>query len=218
MERLVERTVEVSMINFVLNDYTTFALLQNAQFYKERQVKYGRVYKTHVLGRPTIRVSGAENLRTILMGENSLVSPQWPPSVRQILGKESLSMMTGVEHSIRRRIVVKAFDQTALTAYIPYVQEIIRRGLRRWCEKGQILGYSESKTVAFSIAARVFAGLNLSDERSDHLSTVFLQMIAGMFSLPFKFKGSGLYKVSHMREKIYFLTSKKGAILLFHTF
>ena len=32
------------------------------------------MFKTHLLGRPLIRVTGAENVRKILMGEHHLVS------------------------------------------------------------------------------------------------------------------------------------------------
>lgn len=43
--------------------------LQGSGFQSSRREKYGNVFKTHLLGRPLIRVT-MENVRKILMGEH----------------------------------------------------------------------------------------------------------------------------------------------------
>lgn len=54
-------------------------------------MSYGRIYKTHILGQRTIRVTGAHNVATILKGEGTLVETQWPPSTKLILGSGALA-------------------------------------------------------------------------------------------------------------------------------
>ena len=67
--------------------------------------KYGFIYKTHLFGRPTVRVMGADNVRRILLGEHRLVSVHWPASVRTILGSGCLSNLHDSSHKQRKKVV-----------------------------------------------------------------------------------------------------------------
>lgn len=69
---------------------------------KRRQ--YGHVYKTHLFGRPTVRVMGVENVRHILLGEHRLVAVHWPASVRIILGSGCLSNLHDGQHKHRKKV------------------------------------------------------------------------------------------------------------------
>ncbi|KAH3706575.1 hypothetical protein DPMN_065963 [Dreissena polymorpha] len=62
-------------------------LKHGADFYNEKLRRYGNVYKSHLLLSPCIRVVGADNVKKILMGENTLVTATWPLSTRLLLGK-----------------------------------------------------------------------------------------------------------------------------------
>lgn len=66
--------------------------------------KYGFIYKTHLFGRPTVRVMGADNVRRILLGEHRLVSVHWPASVRTILGSGCLSNLHDSSHKQRKKV------------------------------------------------------------------------------------------------------------------
>ncbi|KAF4094506.1 hypothetical protein G5714_024601 [Onychostoma macrolepis] len=68
-----------------------------------RREKHGNVFKTHLLGKPLIRVTGAENIRKILLGEHSLVCTQWPQSTRIILGPNTLVNSVGDLHKRKRK-------------------------------------------------------------------------------------------------------------------
>ncbi|XP_064518998.1 cytochrome P450 26C1 isoform X2 [Pseudopipra pipra] len=84
-------------------------LLQGSRFHSSRRERYGNVFKTHLLGRPVVRVTGAENIRKILLGEHTLVSTQWPQSTHIILGSHTLLSSTGDLHRQRRK-GIKARD------------------------------------------------------------------------------------------------------------
>lgn len=51
-----------------------------------------------------VRVTGAENIRKILLGEHTLVSTQWPQSTHIILGSHTLLSSTGDLHRQRRKV------------------------------------------------------------------------------------------------------------------
>lgn len=69
-----------------------------------KRQKYGYIYRTHLFGNPTVRVTGADNVRQILLGEHRLVSVQWPASVRTILGSDTLSNVHGAQHKIKKKV------------------------------------------------------------------------------------------------------------------
>lgn len=69
-----------------------------------KRQKYGYIYRTHLFGNPTVRVTGADNVRHVLMGENKLVSVQWPASVRTILGSDTLSNVHGSMHKSKKKV------------------------------------------------------------------------------------------------------------------
>lgn len=78
-------------------------LSQRRKFLQLKRRKYGPIYKTHLFGRPTVRVMGVENVRHILLGEHRLVAVQWPASVRTILGSACLSNLHGGQHKRRKK-------------------------------------------------------------------------------------------------------------------
>lgn len=82
-----------------------FIFLQGSNFHISRRKRHGNVFKTHLLGKPLIRVTGAENIRKILMGEHTLVCTQWPLSTRIILGPNTLVNSTGELHKRRRKVM-----------------------------------------------------------------------------------------------------------------
>lgn len=69
-----------------------------------KRQKYGYIYRTHLFGNPTVRVTGANNVRHILLGEHRLVAVQWPASVRTILGSDTLSNVHGAQHKTKKKV------------------------------------------------------------------------------------------------------------------
>ncbi|KAL4640982.1 cytochrome P450 26B1-like [Arapaima gigas] len=176
-------------------------LVQGSNFHISRREKYGNVFKTHLLGKPVIRVTGAENIRKILLGEHSLVCTQWPQSTRIILGPNTLVNSTGDLHRQKRKVLAKVFSRRALETYVPRLQDVVRCEVAKWCsEPGSVDVYSASKALTFRIAIRVLLGLRVEESRVDYLSRIFEQLMNNLFSLPFDVPLSGLRKGIKARE------------------
>lgn len=100
--------------------YIIVFVFQGFDFYRQRREMYGHVYKTHVLGKPTIRIWGTENIRKVLKNEETLVTMSWPSSVTQLMGKGGLITSTRKLHSNRRSAVMKAFTSSAINGRYLY--------------------------------------------------------------------------------------------------
>ncbi|KAM6203885.1 cytochrome P450 26C1 [Sarcoramphus papa] len=179
-------------------------LLQGSRFHSSRRERYGNVFKTHLLGRPVVRVTGAENIRKILLGEHTLVSTQWPQSTQIILGSHTLLGSVGDLHRQRRKILARVFSRAALESYLPRIQKVVSWELRGWCmEPGSIAVYSSAKTLTFRIAARILLGLRLEEKQFKDLAKTFEQLVENLFSLPLNIPFSGLRKGIKARDMIH---------------
>ncbi|XP_029953430.1 cytochrome P450 26A1 [Salarias fasciatus] len=181
-------------------------ILQRRKFLRMKRQKYGLIYRTHLFGRPTVRVSGAENVRQILLGEHRLVSVQWPASVRTILGSDTLSNVHGLQHKNKKKAILRAFSREALELYVPVIQEEVRAAVQDWLQREScVLVYPEMKRLMFRIAMRILLGFQPEQIRTDEQQLVeaFEEMIKNLFSLPIDVPFSGLYRGLKARNFIH---------------
>uniref|UniRef100_A0A8C7CT46 Cytochrome P450, family 26, subfamily b, polypeptide 1 n=1 Tax=Oncorhynchus kisutch TaxID=8019 RepID=A0A8C7CT46_ONCKI len=160
-------------MGFPIIGETCHWLVQGSAFHASRRQKYGNVFKTHLLGRPLIRVTGAENVRKVLMGEHTLVSVDWPQSTSTLLGPNSLANSIGDIHRKRRKVFSKVFSHEALQSYLPKIQQVIQESLRLWSSNPEPINvYRESQRLSFHMAVRVLLGFRVADEEMRHLCNI----------------------------------------------
>lgn len=177
-------------------------LMKGSEFFRERTKSYGRVYKTHLLGQKTIRVTGAENVSKILKGEGEIVQSQWPPSTKLILGDGALAHSKGDTHSWRRQMIMRAFSPVALRTYVPTVQGIVKDYVKQWCQQGEIHGYAEARNLTFTVAAKMLLGFDIKEKQKHQMLILFEDMLATLFSMPIPIPGIGLYRGLKARKRI----------------
>ncbi|XP_036293883.1 cytochrome P450 26C1 [Pipistrellus kuhlii] len=179
-------------------------LVQGSRFHSARRERYGTVFKTHLLGRPVVRVSGAENVRTILLGEHRLVRSQWPQSAHILLGSHTLLGAVGEPHRRRRQVLARVFSRAALERYVPRLQGALRREVRAWCAaRRPVAVYDAAKALTFRMAARILLGLRLDEAQCAELSRTFEQFVENLFSLPLDVPFSGLRKGIRARDQLH---------------
>uniref|UniRef100_A0A8C8ZS28 Cytochrome P450 family 26 subfamily C member 1 n=1 Tax=Prolemur simus TaxID=1328070 RepID=A0A8C8ZS28_PROSS len=179
-------------------------LVQGSRFHSSRRERYGTVFKTHLLGRPVIRVSGAENVRTILLGEHRLVRSQWPQSAHILLGSHTLLGAVGEPHRRRRKVLARVFSRAALERYVPRLQGALRREVRSWCAAGgPVSVYDATKALTFRMAARILLGLRLDEAQCATLARTFERFVENIFSLPLDTSLSGLRGGIRARDQLH---------------
>uniref|UniRef100_A0A8C7FP74 Cytochrome P450 26B1 n=1 Tax=Oncorhynchus kisutch TaxID=8019 RepID=A0A8C7FP74_ONCKI len=190
-----EEGMEEKKLRSMFPNRHTLSPFQGSAFHASRRQKYGNVFKTHLLGRPLIRVTGAENVRKVLMGEHTLVSVDWPQSTSTLLGPNSLANSIGDIHRKRRKVFSKVFSHEALQSYLPKIQQVIQESLRLWSSNPEPINvYRESQRLSFHMAVRVLLGFRVADEEMRHLFTTFQEFIDNIFTLPLDLPFSGYRK------------------------
>jgi retinoid hydroxylase len=160
----------------------TISFFRDRNFAKKRQQKYGSIFKTNILGRPTIYLSGAEANRFIFSNENNFFAIAFPRSTRILLGDKSLSTNTGNFHTSRRKLIYQAFQPRALANYIPTMERFTSKYLEKWQRMGTLTWYPELRNYTFDIASTLLVGVDGGSDTK--LCQLFEDWCAGLFSIP----------------------------------
>lgn len=160
---------------------------------------YGNIFKTHILGSPTIIVKGDKWVNYVLENENKLFINNFPASLRKLLGN-SISTQHGDIHKNRRKILSKAFQLKHIESYKERLIEITNGYVQSWADRNQVDLYSELKKYSFDVACEFLVGeKNLSCKR---IFADYKEWSDGMFSIPIRIPYSRFDKAYRARERI----------------
>jgi cytochrome P450 len=178
----------------------TLSFLRDPDFAQERHRQYGPIFKTHLLGSPTVFLKGPEANDFVLTHENQYFVVSWPPSVKKLLGPLSLALQTGAVHIQRRKLMAQAFQPRALADYLPVMAAISDQYLERWAALETFTWYPELRHYTFDVASKLLVGL---DEASKtELGIWFETWCEGLFSLPLQLPWTRFGKAYRCREQL----------------
>jgi cytochrome P450 len=180
----------------------TLSFLRDPNFTQKRQQQYGSIFKTKILGRPTVVMLGAEANQFILSTHMDYFSwgEGWPPNFKELLG-QSLFLQDGEEHQRNRKLLMPAFHGKALASYIATMEAITLRYLQQWQTVETFPWFPELKQMTFEIASCLLMGSEPGN-LTNQLSEWFADLTAGLFALPFRFPGTRYYKALKARDRL----------------
>ncbi len=161
----------------------TLAFFLDRDFSKKRYRQYGSIFKTHLLGRPTVVMLGTEALEFVLSShlENFSWRQGWPANFKILLG-ESLFLQDGEEHRRNRRLMMPALHGRALANYFTTMEDITCIYLQKWENQQEFTWFSEFKQLTFDIASQLLLGTSPGLEGM-RLSQLFTTLSSGLFAL-----------------------------------
>ncbi len=160
----------------------TIGLLRDPNFVDKRYKQYGTIFKTHLFGRPTVYMLGAEANRFLLTNENQNFSISWPYSTKVLLGPASLSVQTGDVHQKRRKLLSQAFQPRALAGYVSSMADITRSYLHKWERLETLKWYPELRKYTFDVACKLLVGTDAAAD--SHFAELFEEWCEGLFTIP----------------------------------
>ncbi|MDM9380099.1 cytochrome P450 [Chlorogloeopsis sp. ULAP01] len=176
----------------------TIPFLNDPDFTKKRQQKYGSVFKTQVFGRPTLIVTGADGNRFLFSNDNKYFSNNWPRSTKTLLGTASLSVQKGTEHHNRRKLLSQAFQPRALASYASTMEQITHQYLDRWEKLGTFAWYPELRNYTLDTACKLLVGTDSASQTK--LGEWYKTWVDGLFSLPINLPWTNFGKALRCRK------------------
>lgn len=173
----------------------TLQLLFDPDFATRRFQKYGPIFKTRILGRPSVFMAGPEAAEFILSSHIDCFTWRdgWPQSFKILLG-QSLFVQEGEEHRRNRKLMMPAFHGAALARYLDTIATLTQTYLQQWEARQELIWYAEFKQLTFDIASCIFLG-SRPGEDTTRLSQLFTTLTNGLF-------GIGLRKAIAARNEI----------------
>lgn len=169
-------------------------------FIAERQEQYGNVFKTHLFGRPTITLIGADAARFLFSNDGQKLEMTNTHNFEILLGKKSIGVQIGAAHQVLRRQLFQAFQPRALESYAVTMEAVTQQYLKRWEQMGALTWYDELKRYTLDIACRLFIGTSTTDD--EQLEKVYETWSSGLLTIPVRFPGSKFARAVQAREEL----------------
>ncbi|MBL1208406.1 cytochrome P450 [Geminocystis sp. GBBB08] len=178
----------------------TLNFISDPNFGDKKQAQYGSIFKTNILGKPTVMMCGAQANRFILQTHFDHFSWEkgWPKTFHELLGR-SLFLQDGDEHKRNRKLLMPSFHGSALNNYFDTMLNIIQSYLEKWEKQKNFTWFTELKQMTFEIASVLLLGSERG-ENITYLSKLFSQLSSGLFSFPINILGTKYHKALKSRD------------------
>ncbi|XP_042019617.1 3-epi-6-deoxocathasterone 23-monooxygenase CYP90D1-like [Salvia splendens] len=185
-------------IHFISSAYSD----RPESFVDKRRRTYGKVFKSHLFGSPTIVSSDAEVSKIILQSDARTFIPSYPKSLMELMGRSSILVING---SLQRRIhglIGSFFKTSTLKSQITAEMErYVMESMGRWREDSPIYIQDEAKNIAFQVLVKALISLDPGIEM-ELLKKCFQEFIAGLMSIPLNIPGTQLYRSLQAKRKM----------------
>jgi cytochrome P450 len=188
----------------------TLALLRNPfAFLEEREKRFGKVFKSRVVGRRTIFLSGTEGALAFYDEANISRENALPFPMVDLFGGVNMQMYDGPKHVALKTLAKRAFDPAAIASYLPDLQALIESTLARLGGQPEFLATRELRKLAIEAICQSVLGLS-PDAKTDAICRDYGLVLQGMVSLPVGFPGTPYARARAARDRL--LATIRGVI------
>lgn len=171
-------------------------------FIKTRRSRYGRIFTTHLFGKPTVVSLDAEVNRFILNSDGRLFVPDYPTSLKELWGKWAILMLEGSLHKRVHGLVAAFFKSQDLKDHLlHHIEAFVLHAMESWNSSTTIHVEEETKKISFHVTAKVLLGLD-PGPMTTALRSEFHKFIAGVVSVPIKLPGTTFYRSLQSRGRM----------------
>ncbi|XP_027148924.1 abscisic acid 8'-hydroxylase 3-like [Coffea eugenioides] len=171
-------------------------------FIRKRQQRYGKVFKTSVLGRLTVFMTGSEASKILLTGKDGMVSLNLSYAGRQVLGPTSLLHQNGEAHKRLRRLIAEPLSINGLKKYFQFIDNLAIDTLDKWHGR-EILVLEEASTFSLKVISNMIMSLEPAGEEQEKFRANFKVMSSSFSALPLKIPGTAFYRGIQARNRMY---------------
>ncbi|KAL1824435.1 hypothetical protein ACET3Z_011213 [Daucus carota] len=181
--RYVRKDLPPGSMGWPVFGETTEFLKQGPSFIKNQSARFGSLFKTHILGCPTIISMDPELNRYILMNEAKGFVPGYPQSMLDILGTNNIAAVHGSAHKNMRGAVLALLSPAMIRdQHLLKIDDFMRKHLSNWDNK-VIDIQQKTKEMALLSSLKQIAGIE-SGSMCKEFMPEFFKLVLGTISLP----------------------------------
>ncbi|XP_043702255.1 taxadiene 5-alpha hydroxylase [Telopea speciosissima] len=165
-------------------------------FIQPRIARHGNVFKTMLMGSPTVVVSGVAANRFFLSNEFKLVVSAWPSTSVQLMGKESIMETIGERHRCVRGVITEVLSPSGLEHLVPKICKTVEEHLKtHWQGRDRIILFRSAKMLTFSIVMECLLGIEVEPGMLD----MFERVLEGVFKPLVELPGTPFWRAKRAR-------------------
>lgn len=185
-------------------------------FFEKQKVRLGEIYVYKYFGKDNVVLLGKEANKFVLVEQANFFSSEqaWSEHLSDLF-PNAIMLMDGERHQYHRNILSTAFRKGPLEGYAQLMQPIITDYFKDFqAQKGLTKVYPIYKKLTLQLAARVFFGLDLSEDLT-LINTSIIQVVKASTAIPLNLPFTKYRRGINARKKLeqYFqsLIDKKRA-------
>ncbi|KAI6697198.1 hypothetical protein NL676_017317 [Syzygium grande] len=168
-------------------------------FVQPRIARHGKIFKTRLMGSPTVIVSGAEANQFFLSNEFKLVISSWPSSSVQLMGKNSIMEKHGEQHRHVHGLIASSLGSSSAESLVPKLSKLVQRHLdAHWSGRERINLYHFTKNLTFHIVFECLLGIDVETGMPE----IFERILEGVFAPPVMVPGTSFSRAMRARKEI----------------
>nr|UHB15507.1 cytochrome P450 [Paris polyphylla] len=180
-------------------------------FMDQNIAKYGRIFRTNLLAKPTIVSADPDFNRYILQNEGRLFENSCPTSIKEIMGPWSMLALAGDIHREMRSIAVNFMSNVKLRTYfLPDIEQQAIKVLASWENTPEAFSAQEQgKKFAFNLMVKHLMSMDPGMPETEKLRTEYHAFMKGMASIPLNLPGTAYRKALQSRSIILKIMGQK---------
>jgi cytochrome P450 family 26 subfamily A len=202
-------------------------VIDGRRYFRSRRSKYGKIFKTHLLGRPTVVVIGPEYVRHVLHAEDDITLTQTAPGSFPRLFGQSLCNAHGPSHRTLQRHVLRTFNHDNLARFAVAVQRVVRSAIASWLDPNSPTSSSSSSSsgsgdvvvmcvpachqMSLDIACHVLLGLDLDSAETSTVVKLFNEFTRAAFTVPLNLPGFAFHSGLKARRQLIEIITKHSS-------
>ncbi|GLJ25730.1 hypothetical protein SUGI_0492610 [Cryptomeria japonica] len=169
---------------------------------KQRVERYGPVFKTSLMGSPTVILTGQGGNRFLFHNDGHTIMNTQPKHLKRIFGENGIGMLSGEEHKRIRGAIMQFMKPEALQRFVGRLDSVVQRHFADfWEGKESITVMPLMNKLTFQVACDLFFSLNDSGER-DKLALEFGNAVKGIWFTPLDLPGTTYRRAFEARSRV----------------
>ncbi|KAK3039896.1 hypothetical protein RJ639_028289, partial [Escallonia herrerae] len=167
---------------------------QGPEWINERIARHGPVFKTSLMGSPTVIIVGQAGNKFILASDESVLAAKQPKTLSTIAGKMNIFELTGSRYKLIKGAMLSFLKPESLQHNIKQMDDVVKTLLlRETKEKETIATVTFMKKLTFTIACNIIFGIQ-DEHIKDAFSHDFSQAFKAVWSLQVNFPGTTYWR------------------------
>ncbi|KAK6913043.1 Cytochrome P450 [Dillenia turbinata] len=164
------------------------------KFLQDRCSRYGRVFKSHLFGSPTIVSCDLELNMFILQNEEKLFQGSYPKPIHGVLGKLSMLVVVRELHKKLRSVALSFFTTCKTNPnFITDMDGMLKSMMESW---------KDCKEFTFNLMVKQFFSMGPKEPLVSQLLEDYMHFMKGLVSLPIYIPGTYFAKAVKARMRI----------------